>query len=147
MTEAQAVEAVYGAFAAGWATLHSGMEIVLGNESASAADTWARVTVIPTTRPQGSLGPPGSKRFENRGYVAVQLFVPSDGGDKPLRSLADDARTVLESVNLPQRDGSGNPLVGGENVVTFGSVTANIGTDGRWYFATVTVPYLFWSQR
>lgn len=138
MTEAQAVEAIYEAWATGWAALHSAIPYVFGNEAASSADTWARVTVTPTTRAQGSMGPPGSRRFENRGYIAAQLFVPVDGGDAPLRGLADDARSVLECASLA---GSGDA------VVTFGAVTANIGTDGRWYYATVTVPMLFFSQR
>jgi hypothetical protein len=147
VTEAQAVEAIYAAWSASWTSLHAGMEVVFGNEAQSAADTWIRVTVAPSTRAQGSMGPPGSRRFENRGRIAVQVFVPVDGGDAPLRGLCDDARTALETAALPQRDGSGNPIAGGETVVTFGAVTANISTDGRWYFATLLVPFLFWSQR
>ena len=135
MTEAQAVEAIYEAWNAAWPSLHAGMEIVYGNEAASAADTWARVTVTPTTRQQITMGPVGSRRYENRGYIAVQLYTPVDKGDALLRGLCDDARSVLEGIGSS------------DNVVTFGAVTAHIATDGRWYYATVTVPALWYEQR
>ncbi len=138
MTEQQACEAIVEAWSTGWVALHPDVPFTLDNEAfdaASAPDTWARVTIVPSLRAQGSMGPVGSQRFESKGYIAVQLFTPSDAGASTARGLCDDVRKVLERKGF---------VVGSETVVTFAGSTKSPTTDGRWYQVTVTVPFLYW---
>lgn len=142
MTEAQAVEAIQEAWEAGWEALHPAdpndpdhVPYVFDNEAAPTEATWARVAIVPTVRDQTSLGPPGSRRYEQRGQIAVQLFGPVDAGRGPLVTLADDVRTVLEGKSL------------GGGVYTEGAATRAIPATGDWDMLVVTVPFAFYEQR
>lgn len=156
MTEDEAGEAIDEAWAAGWLALHPGSALpydttqgecvpyVLDNEAFDtdnaanfgALGAWARVTNVPSDRNQGSMGPPGAQRFQQNGYIAVQLFCPPDAGAALLRQLCDDVRTVLERKSF---------VVGSESVVTFSGKPKPAIADGRWYQTTVVVPYYFWN--
>ena len=146
MTEAQAVEAMMERWEAGWTQLHPNdptspdyVPFALENEKMTAFSRWARVTIIHTTRPQVSMGPPGARRFEARGYIAVQLFCDVDSGAYELAALADDVRKVLESTLIP--------VTASENVNTYGAPTRTLPTDGRWNMGLVTVPFMYYEQR
>lgn len=147
MTEAQAQEAIAAAFVTGWAAAHPTMKVVLGNEANVADDTWVRLSIPQRDRAQGSMGPVGSRRYDNRPLIAVQLYTPVDQGDAPLNALIDDVRTLMEGTSCPQRDGSGNPLAGGESVVTFSAPARGFLTDGRWSYCTVVIGSLWFQMR
>ena len=141
MTEAQALEAIEEFWEAGWELLHpedpndpDHVPFTLGNEAATGVALWARVTILHSTRVQTTIGPPGTRRYEVRGRVAVQLFADVDHGDKPLAELADDVRTVLQGKAI---------AVGSENINLFEAATTPNDTDGRWNQCTVSTAFLY----
>lgn len=139
MTEAQAVEAVLEAWKAGWAALHpADVPYTEDNEAFTAPTTWARITIVHSFRQQITLGPIGSRRYEHRGQIAVQLFGDIDRGRLQLSTLADDVRKVLEGVAI---------LVGSEALDTYGGTTREQPTDGRWNQSTVVIPFKYYEVR
>jgi hypothetical protein len=140
VTEAQAIEAIYERWQTGWTALHpADVPFTFDNEAFEAPTKWARVAVRHTTRPQISLGPPGSRRFEARGYIAVQLFADVNNGRGELAGLADDVRTVLESQLVTG--------TGSDAVYTYGSATNEVTSDGRWAMSLVLVPFMYHQVR
>lgn len=159
MTEQQAGEAIAEAWAAGWLALHPGSALpydtgqaqcvpyALDNEAydpevstLGPLGAWARVSIVPSIAAQGSMGPPGSRQYQTKGYIAVQLFTPAGGGGALLRSLCDDVRTVLQGKSF---------TAGGGSLPTFAGTTRGTGTsaDGRWYQTTVVVPFYYFATQ
>jgi hypothetical protein len=108
-----------------------GVPYCFGNEPFDAPDTWARVKVRSTLRKQGSQGAAPNRRFEQQGYVAVQLFAPVNAGDSALAALCDSVRTVYESLRLTIDLG------------TYAGSTTDPTTEGRWSMCVVTIPFWF----
>jgi len=135
MTEADAVQAISNAFVAGWATAQPSVPTFLSNEAGAAPDQWVYLSVTPPAQAQTSMGPPGSKREQFKGYIAVQIFSAVDVGDKPSAALADSVRTVLANKSF---------AVGGESVDTFSGASQRGASDGRWNMRVVVIPYVFW---
>ena len=139
MTEAQAVEAILETWKAGWDILHpADCPVTFENEAFTSVSQWARVTIVHTDRRQMTLGPVGSRRFETRGRVAIQLFADLDQGIGRTATLNGDARAVLEGKTI---------VVGNENVALFGGATTNLPTDGRWSMSVVNVPFFYTEVR
>jgi len=136
VTEAQAVEAIAELWATGWVALHpTDVPFVLDNEQLTAPTTWARVTIVHTAGQQASMGPAGSRRFERRGQIAVQLFGDVNKGRAQLSGLADDVRTVLEAKEL---------IVAGQVLWTIAGTTREVNTDQRWAQCLVVVPFRYY---
>lgn len=157
MTESQAIEAIYQRWIDGWLPLHPSNQadpnhvpFVFDNEElASPPAVWARVSVAHTSRIQGSMGPPGGRRFEVRGVIAVQLFGAFNVGRKPLAVLADDVRSVLEAIGI---------VVGTEMIYTYASETRlarlerfALGFEnpasGDYFQSVVITPFMYEQQR
>jgi hypothetical protein len=146
VTEAQAVEAIMARWEQGWTALHPDdptspdyVPFTLENEAMASAPTWARVSIVHSTRVQVSMGPPGTRRFEVRGYIAVQLFGDVNKGRGELAELSDDVRKVYEGQLV---------TVGvGDNVYAYAGSTRELPTDGHWYMQLVTVPFMYYEQR
>lgn len=141
MTEAQALEAIYGRWKTGWEALHSQVSTdpsyapyVFDNESFDAVDRWARVSVINTTRIQTTSGPKGTCRVEQRGYIAIQLFGARGKGAGELATLADDVRKVFESEAI---------TVGDQELAVFEGASDRPTTDGRWFMKLVRCGFLY----
>lgn len=150
MTEAQAIEAITAAFNGAWQTQQPTVPVLDENEASTAFEAWVRLSVTHTSRQQATLGQATSRRFEARGLISVQIFGVPNAGRHPVSLLADNVRQILESASLPQRDGSGNPLVGGDAVITFGARTQEVRDPkdaGTWYMVVVLVPFLYWETR
>lgn len=140
MTEAQAVEAVFERWTTQWAILHpADVPYTLDNEAFTAPDKWARVSMVISTRNQVSLGPPGTRRFETRGNIAVQLFGAVDSGAHELAALCDDVRTVFEGQLIA--------VTSSDNVNCYAGTTRPVATDGRWFMRLVTIAVMFYEQR
>lgn len=141
MTEAQAVEAMLEHWENGWEGLHpedpddpDHVKVVYDNEAAVGVPLWARVTIIETLRQQTTSGPKGTRRFEVRGRIAVQLFAEVDQGSGPITALSDDVRTVLQGQTI---------AVGSEEIALFETVGAAITTDARWAMRLIATTYLY----
>lgn len=135
MTEAQAVEAITQQFLTAFGALHvSDCPIALENEALTAPSKWVRLSIIPATRTQRSMGPSGSRRVADAGVIAVQVFTDVNLGIAARAGLCDDVRTALELRNLTI-SGSDEP------VRIYAGSSRNPTTDGRWLMATVVLEY------
>jgi hypothetical protein len=94
-------------------------------------EPWCRVTVQFTDGGQRTLAPVGGRRFERRGTVTVQCFVPA--GKRGLVG-ASELSTVA-------RDAYEGTTFGG---VTFYRVARKtVGQDGPWYQENVSADFEF----
>lgn len=132
MTEAETEETIKQAFIDGWTALHPTIPISFDGEHADSAETWVRLTILPSTRQQMTAG--ATARFDVRGNVMVQVFAPTDAGTAAIAALCDDVRTVLERKRW-------------DEVVTYAGATRKSPTDGRWEQRTVVVAYQVEEQR
>jgi len=126
-------------WASDWALLHpTDVPFTLDNEAMIAVTKWARVTIVHTSRQQTTCGPKGSRRYEIRGRIAVQLFVDVDKGAAELAALADDTREVFEGEAI---------AAAGEEIALFEGATNPIATDGRWNLAVIQFPFVYYQLR
>lgn len=136
MTEAETEETLKQAWIDGWTAIHGPgptfVPFTFDGEVDDATETWVRVSVMPSTRDQGTTG--RVARFDTRGNIMVQLFGSIGVGALELAALAGDVRTVLER----HRWG---------DVRTFAGATRKSPSDGRWEMRIVTVPYWVEEQR
>jgi hypothetical protein len=146
VTEAQAIEAIYEQFVSAWSTLQPSVTtIALGNEVLDDPPaTWVRITVRHSVRMQATMGPPGVRRWESRGRIAIQLFGDVNVGDGPLATLADSARAALEGVSLVVANSNLFTQAGTSNEGMNGGASGNNAGDGRWAMKLVSIP--FWYQ-
>lgn len=141
VTEAQAVEAMLEFWQDGWEALHPDDPIdpdyvpyTLDNEAMAAVTKWARVTIVNTVRTQTTSGPKGTRRYEQRGRIAVQLFGDVDKGSLELVALGDDVRKVLQGQAV---------VVADQEIALFEANAVPAGTDGRWNMRLVTVGFMY----
>lgn len=132
-------ELVSATMVTAWTAQVPGIPLVLENEARPSADSFALLTITPTTSAQMTLGRAGIRRTRRDGWIVVKLWGPANAGSAGLAALADTVRGILEMVALP------SPVVGEEPVVTFAAHTQPIGEDGRWYMSMVRVP-CWWTQ-
>lgn len=149
MTEAQAIEAIKAHFATEWPILHpaasSALKVPFTFRNESGFDTsdlgdlgaWIRLTVMPTTREQVTMGSAPSRKFESRGNVFVNVFcavnhIASDGsvvdGETTLAALVEEIRKVLEGVSL-------------SGVHLYAAAAPRFDEDAVWNGATIAIPY------
>ncbi len=140
MNRAEAEEAILERWDSSWSSLQPAIPFTFDNEEFEGVDQWARVTIRPSSSRQVTMGPVGSRRFERRGNIFVQLFGPIDVGSKPLALLSADVRTALESRSIA---GVG----GGEPVSTYAANEQDVGTDGRWYIVVLSVAFSYHETR
>ena len=145
MTEAQAIEAILQHWEDGWEALHPAdtsdpdhVPWTPDDETFEAVASWVRITIVPTTAAQGSLG--ATPRWIRRGQIAVQIFTTPNEGAAAGALLADDVRTVLEGKRIAL-DGDDEP------VCTYAGASQPLGNDGAWRSAVVVIPYRFDQHR
>lgn len=137
-------ELVFGTFAAQWPTLSGGVPFALENESLpTTADTFAQVTIVPTTSLQMTMGHLGIRRVRRNCWIQVKLWGPIDRGSAGLAALGDVVQTIFEMVELP------SPVPGDDPVTTLAANAGASGasTDGRWYMGLVRVPMWYSETR
>lgn len=146
MTEREAIEAILETWESGWETLHpvattdpACVPWTTTNEDfqadqLGALGAWARVSIIHTTADQVTMGDVGTRKFDRRGNVYVQLFAPVGSGVGLLADLAGDVRSVLEGVRL-----SGLTLHAGR--------TQEGAEDSRWAMHTVVIGFRYTDTR
>lgn len=137
MTEAQAIEAIAQRWKDGWEALQPTVPYTFEDEFFEAPTVWARVTVRHSVRQQISAGDVGTRRFEHRGNVFVQLFGDVDRGRAQLAGLADNARSVFEAKRIVV-DANDDKLT------LYSASSRESPTDGRWAQHTVTVPFVYY---
>lgn len=146
MTEREAIEAIYEQWESGWETLHPASQAdpahvpyTFRNE-AFTPDTlgslgaWARLSVIHTRAEQITFGDVGTRKFERRGNVFVQLFAPIDQGVGVLADLAQDVRATLEGQRL-------------EELNLKAARTEELPEDGGWAAVVVVVEFRYTDTR
>jgi hypothetical protein len=141
VTEAQALEAILNAWENRWLVLHPAdvddpdyVPYTFDNETFQGVARWVRVTVVNTSRQQTTSGPVGSRRFEQRGRIAVQLFGDVNQGALELAQLSDDVRAILEGQTI---------TVGNQEIALFEGESTTAPTDGRWAMRMVVVGFLY----
>jgi hypothetical protein len=98
-----------------------------------AEKAWCRVTLQHTTGGQVSFGAPGGRRFERRGLMMVQLFVPTVHGRglSDIEQLATVARNAWEGLSSP-------------NGVWFRNIRVeDVGEDGPWWNTNVMGNFIY----
>jgi hypothetical protein len=145
VTEAQAIEAILQHWRDEWEWLHPADEDhedhipwVAENEVKDSAETWARITVVPTASNQATMGL--VRRFSRRGQIAVQLFARPNAGPGTLARLADDVRTIFEGRRISTA-GIDEP------VCTYAGSTNPTQADGAWSMCLVTIAFRYDQQR
>lgn len=77
----------------------------LGNEEGEGLDQgsapWYRVSVREAAGGRANLnGVPTTRRYERKGFLAIQCFAPVNGGDKAGMTMAEEARAYFEDRRL-----------------------------------------------
>lgn len=135
MKQSEATELLDVYFKTQWLALHPTLDYAFENESfRGTTASWARVALAPGQSEQRSMGAIGTRRFEHKGTIAVQLFGELDKGRKPLELLVDSVRSFLQSKHLAT---AGDPLW-----TKAASVAAAFQKDG-WWQVTMTVPFSY----
>lgn len=91
---------------------------------------WVRLTVRNTFSQQETLGPPGGRKYERRGDIHIQIFVPVDRGTADADTLAMAARAVYEGAKF-----------GG--IACYAGLPKEVGPDGRWFQVNVVIPFTY----
>lgn len=146
MTEREAIEAIYQQWQSGWEAIHPNivgdparvpytfMREDFSADSLGVLGTWARVSVAHTTAAQITFGNVGTRKFERRGNVFVQLFAPVGQGVGLLATLAGDARKVLEGKRLGELNLNA-------------ARTEEIPDESTWASVTIIVPFRYGETR
>ena len=137
MTEPQMRELISATFAAAWAGAAAGVPLVLENEAMPSGDTFAQLTITPTTSTQATHGRVGRRKVRRRGWIQVKLWGPTNAGAAGLTALGDVAQGILEMVALP------SPIAGADPVTTMAANAGPSGEDGRWYMNVLRFPFWY----
>ena len=139
MKQQAAYELIVERFDSQWDTVANpivaaGVPHVYDNEAIPAGDYLASCTIQHTITTPQTTGTVGTRRCERRGNIFVKVWVPSDAGRTVSTKLLDAALGIFEGQSL---------YSGSENVTILAGATREIGTDGRWYMATVVLPFYY----
>lgn len=140
MTEQQAIEALAQQWDAEFPVLYPGIPAMLRNEAGPDSGTWVRVTMEHTSSRQISSGPVGSRRYERRGNVMVQVFAPVDQGDHALAGYCDGIRSFLEGTELTVSGADGALNV-------HSGRTQEMTEDGTWCGKVIVLPFTYYETR
>jgi hypothetical protein len=123
------------AFVAAWGS--SGPYVFDNEDFEPPTDAvWARVAVRHSGAGQETLGGPGNRKFERRGAVITQVFVPQGTGTTVLSGLLAAVRGTFEGVTLAG------------TTVRFGDVVVREnGPDGSWFMSTVEAQFTYDEKR
>lgn len=135
MTEAQMREAVKQAFVQPWADATNDVPLACDNEAMPSADVWAALTITTTTSQQATVGEPGSRLLDQRGWIVVKIAVPVNTGTTLLDSLCEIAKGLTRTRLIP------SPVPGDEPIDTFASSTQPGGISNRWFQQLVRTPF------
>lgn len=141
MTEPEMRELVMSVFATAWAVQAPGVPLALENEALPTSNTFALLTIQPTTSAQITMNRPGARRVKRSGWLQVKLWGPVNAGSAGLSALGDVAQGILELQSFP------SPVPEDDPVTTYAAQAGAGGasTDGRFYMALVRVPF-YWLE-
>lgn len=102
-------------------------------QAAFGTDTgsWVRLSVRNTYSAQETLGPVGSRKFERRGDIHIQIFVPVDRGTADADTLLGQARAVFEGARF-------------SGITCYAGTPKEVGVDGRWYQVNVVIQFTYY---
>ncbi len=94
----------------------------------SNVDSWARLSILPGTSVQGSLGQVDNRLYRNTGLVVIQVFIKRGIWTK----TAYDAADAIAAIYRGKTD----------NGIIYGAASVSaVGPSGGWFQVNVTVPY------
>lgn len=127
----EAKEAVYSRFTTQWAA-GSNLPFCFGNEAFDPPTTaWVRLVVRHTAGQQDTLGPEGGRRFRRLGNIIAQVFVPIDTGEQDADAYGREITGIFEGTSF-------------DGVSCQAADYQEIGPDGKWFQANITVP--LWAE-
>lgn len=137
MTLAEARKAIVERFLAVWELLDPTVPLALDNEQLrppADGSAHARLSIRVAASGQATLAPVGSREFQRRGAVFVQIFTAVDEGTATADAYAQTAGDVFEGVSF---DGLHFQAVVTRNPVP------DRGTQGRYWMTVVECPFWF----
>lgn len=144
MDQDAATKAILAHWKAGWETLHPAnpahadhVKWVPANVDAGSASRWVRVTIRHTTTRQITQGQAPYRKWERRGRIAVDIFVPRNTGTELADLLTGHVRSVFE----------GESIGSTERVVTYEAPSEETAEEGQWYRTIVKVQFRYVETR
>jgi hypothetical protein len=144
VTEEDAIELVLLHWKTGWEALHPAnpahvdhVRFVTRNVATPNAATWVRITLQHTSSRQLTQGQAPYRRWERRGWIAVDIYVPINTGTLLASQLAGHVRSILEGKSIGSTD----------RVVTYEGPTEERGEEGQWARSMVKVPFRYVETR
>lgn len=94
-----------------------------------AADTaWVRLTIRNAEAEQTEIGRTGSRTFRHPGVVICQVFVPTNTGDGPARTLAESACAIFRGVAV-------------DNLTFAAPYIEPRGSEAKWFGYNAVCPF------
>lgn len=131
----QAREAIYQRFAAAWADR---TPYAFENEDFDPVEAvWTRLAVRHADRNQISLGQPGTRKFETRGIVFQQLFIPMGAAMGDLDAHLEFAKGIFDAARIE-----------GTTIRFFAAKVREIGPgpDSKYFGSTVETGFTYEAQ-
>jgi hypothetical protein len=137
-TQAEAREAIYEHFAAGWTAASRSERYCLENESfvPTPGTAWLRLAVRNVSGAQDSLGGVGERNFERIGIIFAQVFVPLNTGRSAADNVVQALRDILEGVRLS-----------GTDLWTYESVAREAGPTDGWDMTVLETNFRYVEHR
>lgn len=129
MTEAQAFEALTKHWIDQVAIERPTLAFTFENEAFEAVDVYAAISFVSTLRRQRTQGT--NPKYENRGFIFVQLFGSLNVGVLQLSELVGVVRKIYETKTIAP------------DLNTYSGTSRPAPSEGRWARRTVTIPYWF----
>lgn len=97
-------------------------------------ENWIRLTFLPNSGTQETLGRQGNRKFQRSGIITAQIFVPLNSAMATSDSLVEAVQRLFET----------NDIDTGSDVLYFFDVSnIDVGVDGAWYQSNVTANYSY----
>lgn len=121
-------------FLDGWGS--TSLALLEGENEPAPGSEWCRVTIRHRAAGQETLGNKGSRRFERKGAVIVQLFVPENKGSDALSKQMQACMNLFE----------GERITGSS--IHFGDVLPHErGQDRKWLAANIEAEFTYTERK
>jgi hypothetical protein len=123
-----ATEAITQRFIANWDAVST--PFTLDNENFTAPDStpWIRMTIRFTVAGQYTLGQPGNRKWQRKGLIIGNIFVPANGGRQKADQLAQTFKDIFEGNHFGP-------------IEAYDANVKELGTDGLWFQVAVQVDF------
>jgi hypothetical protein len=128
-TANQARASIYNRFNTLWGPL---VPYTLDNEKFTPPETgaWVRLSVRNIDAGQETLGPVGTRKYERKGLINVQVFTETNKGVFEADSLSKLAQDIFEGVRF-------------DEVIANNSIIKEVGVSDGWYQNLVQIDFFY----